>query len=73
MFKIEITKNHIKINGTTEEILAGLAFLVYALKENGIPKILIRKAVDVGLEDDEKKEKIDNIEGMKIKKSYLKT
>lgn len=48
-FKIEITKNYIEVNGTTSEILAGLAMLISRLKENNIPEKLIRKTVDLGL------------------------
>lgn len=66
MFKIEITKNYTKINGTMEERLAGLACLVDTLKENGIPEILIRKSVDIGLEEDKETEKTNSIEVKKI-------
>lgn len=54
-FRAEITENYIKIEGKTDEILAGLAVYISKLKDNGISKEIIQEVVDLALKD--KKEK----------------
>lgn len=54
-FRAEITENYIKIEGKTDEILAGLAVYISKLKDEGISKEIIQEVVDLVLKD--KKEK----------------
>ena len=54
-FRAEITENYIKIEGKTDEILAGLAVYISKLKGEGISKEIIQEVVDLALKD--KKEK----------------
>lgn len=54
-FRAEITENYIKIEGKTDEILAGLAVYISKLKDEGISKEIIQEVVDLALKD--KKEK----------------
>lgn len=57
MFKVIIDENKTVMQGTTLEILAGLACYVEALKNNNVPNELIRKVVELGLKDEEKNTK----------------
>lgn len=60
MFKAVITEQYTAIQGDTTDVLAGLACYIEALKKKGIPKRLIKKVVNMGLEDD-KEEKVETI------------
>ncbi len=51
-FKVEITDKYTKIDGKTDEILAGIAMYTRALRMNGIPQNLIIDAFKLGLEED---------------------
>lgn len=51
MFRVEITEGQTVMNGTTQEILAGLCCYIDALKEVGIPKKLIRKSIELSFEE----------------------
>ena len=51
MFKVEMTKEHTKIQGTKREMLIGLMCYIDALKENNIPLELIKEAIEVKLKD----------------------
>lgn len=51
-FKVEITDKYTKIDGKTDEILAGIAMYTRALRMNGIPQSLIIDTFKLGLEED---------------------
>lgn len=60
MFKVVITKRGTKINGTGQELLNGLCNYIDILKKSGVPKILIKLAIDSVLDNDKFKiQKID--------------
>ena len=72
-FRAEITENYIKIEGKTDEILAGLAVYISKLKDNGISKEIIQEVVDLALKDKKEKraEKILDTDKVKIQKIDL--
>lgn len=73
-FKAEITENYTKIEGKTDEVLAGLAMYVRALRKNNIPETLIKGTMDIALEDFRKENKVETIidnENIKIQKLDL--
>lgn len=51
MFKAVITEETTELQGTTSEILTGLACYIDALKKNKIPEFLIKKAIEIGLKN----------------------
>jgi hypothetical protein len=66
--RVEITKKHTKMEGTTHDLLIGLACYIDALKANGIPEPLIKHYIDFAFEEDDfvirdakKEEKKDTI------------
>ena len=72
-FRAEITENYIKIEGKTDEILAGLAVYISELKDNGISKEIIQEVVDLALKDKKEKraETILDTDKVKIQKIDL--
>lgn len=72
-FRAEITENYIKIEGKTDEILAGLAVYISKLKDNGISKEIIQEVVDLALKDKKEKraETILDTDKVKIQKFDL--
>lgn len=68
MFKVEMTKEHTKIQGTKREMLIGLMCYIDALKENNIPLELIKEAIEVKLKDIKKVKTILDEENIKIVK-----
>nr|DAV93912.1 MAG TPA: hypothetical protein [Caudoviricetes sp.] len=72
-FRTEITENYIEIEGKTDEILAGLAVYISKLKDEGIPKEIIQKVVDLALKDKKEKqaETILDTDKVKIQKFNL--
>lgn len=72
-FRAEITENYIKIEGKTDEILAGLAVYISKLKDNGISKEIIQEVVDLELKDKKEKraETILDTDKVKIQKIDL--
>lgn len=72
-FRAEITENYIKIEGKTDEILAGLAAYISKLKDNGISKEIIQEVVDLALKDKKEKraETILDTDKVKIQKFDL--
>ena len=72
-FRAEITENYIKIEGKTDEILAGLAVYISKLKDNGISKEIIQEVVDLALKDKKEKraETILDTDKVKIQKIDL--
>lgn len=73
-FKAEITENHTKIEGKINEVLAGLAMYVRALRKNNISETLIKGTMDIALEDFRKENKVETIidnENIKIQKFDL--
>ena len=72
-FRTEITENYIKIEGKTDEILAGLAVYISKLKDNGISKEIIQEVVDLALKDKKEKraETILDTDKVKIQKIDL--
>ena len=72
-FRAEITENYIKIEGKTDEILAGLAVYISKLKDEGISKEIIQKVVDLALKDKKEKraETILDTDKVKIQKIDL--
>lgn len=73
-FKAEITENYTKIEGKTDEVLAGLAMYVRALRKNNISEALIKGTMDIALEDFRKENKVETIidnENIKIQKLDL--
>lgn len=72
-FKAEITENYIKIEGKTDEILAGLAVYISKLKDEGISKEIIQEVVDLALKDKKEKraETILDTDKVKIQKFDL--
>lgn len=72
-FRAEITENYIKIEGKTDEILAGLAVYISKLKDEGISKEIIQKVVDLALKDKKEKraETILDTDKVKIQKFDL--
>ena len=73
IFRAEITENYIKIEGKTDEILAGLAVYISKLKDNGISKEIIQEVVDLALKDKKEKraETILDTDKVKIQKIDL--
>lgn len=49
-FKVEITDSYIKMAGTKDELLAGLALYIKSLEKNGISDSLIKIVIDMALE-----------------------
>lgn len=72
-FRTEITENYIKIEGKTDEILAGLAVYISKLKDEGIAKEIIQEVVDLALKDKKEKraETILDTDKVKIQKIDL--
>ncbi len=72
-FRTEITENYIKIEGKTDEILAGLAVYISKLKDEGISKEIIQEVVDLALKDKKEKraETILDTDKVKIQKFDL--
>lgn len=72
-FRAEITENYIKIEGKTDEILAGLAVYISKLKDNGISKEIIQEVVDLALKDKKEKraETVLDTDKVKIQKFDL--
>ena len=72
-FRAEITENYIKIEGKTDEILAGLAVYISKLKDNGISKEIIQEVVDLALKDkkETRAETILDTDKVKIQKIDL--
>ena len=72
-FRTEITENYIKIEGKTDEILAGLAVYISKLKDEGISKEIIQDVVDLALKDKKEKraETILDTDKVKIQKIDL--
>lgn len=72
-FRAEITENYIKIEGKTDEILAGLAVYISKLKDEGISKEIIQEVVDLALKDKKEKraETILDTDKVKIQKFDL--
>lgn len=73
MFKAVITEKCTKIEGKIDEILAGLAMYIRALKENDISEKIIREVVNIALKDS-KKNKVETIldnDKMKVQKFDL--
>lgn len=72
-FRAEITENYIKIEGKTDEILAGLAVYISKLKDEGISKEIIQEVVDLALKDKKEKraETILDTDKVKIQKIDL--
>ena len=54
-FRAEITEEYTKIEGKTDEILAGLVCYIKTLKKEGISQKVLQQVVELGLEDEEKK------------------
>lgn len=72
-FRAEITENYIKIEGKTDEILAGLVVYISKLKDEGISKEIIQEVVDLALKDKKEKraETILDTDKVKIQKIDL--
>lgn len=72
-FRTEITENYIKIEGKTDEILAGLAVYISKLKDEGISKEIIQEVVDLALKYKKEKraETILDTDKVKIQKIDL--
>lgn len=72
-FRAEITEEYTKIEGKTDEILAGLVCYIKTLKKEGISKKVLQQVVELGLEDEEKKraETILDTDKVKIQKIDL--
>lgn len=72
-FRAVITENYIKIEGKTDEILAGLAVYISKLKDEGISKEIIQEVVDLALKDKKEKraETILDTNKIKVKKFDL--
>lgn len=72
-FRAVITENYIKIEGKTDEILAGLAVYISKLKDEGISKEIIQEVVDLALKDKKEKraETILDTNKVKVKKFDL--
>nr|DAT55174.1 MAG TPA: hypothetical protein [Caudoviricetes sp.] len=66
-FRTEITENYIKIEGKTNEILAGLAVYISKLKDEGIPKEIIQEVVDLALKDKKEKQSETILDTDKVK------
>jgi len=74
MFKVEITEEYTKIQGTVCEKLTGLACYIQALRKSGMPDIFIKSTIEIGFEDIVKEKKAETIldsDNMKIKKFDL--
>lgn len=71
MFRAIITEKETEIQGTTSEIITGLACYVSILKNNRVPEFLIKEAIKIGLGNNESIKEEPNIEirhkGDKIK------
>nr|DAF16474.1 MAG TPA: hypothetical protein [Caudoviricetes sp.] len=72
-FRAEITEEYTKIEGKTDEILAGLVCYIKTLKKEGISQKVLQQVVELGLEDEEKKraETILDTDKVKIQKIDL--
>ena len=72
-YKAVITEDSISIEGRPDEILAGLAMYVRALRENDISEKIIRQVLELGLEKKEEKrvETVLNNEKVKVQKFDL--
>lgn len=60
-FKAEITEKYIKIQGETDEVLAGLGMYVRALRKNNISERLIKETINMVLDDFKKESKVETI------------
>lgn len=60
-FKAEITENYTIIEGKADEILAGLAMYVIALRRNNISEKVIKGTIDIALEDFKDENKVETI------------
>lgn len=72
-FRAEITEEYTKIEGKTDEILAGLVCYIKTLKKEGISPKVLQQVVELGLEDEEEKraETILDTDKVKIQKIDL--
>lgn len=57
-FKAEITEKYTKIQGETDEVLAGLGMYVRALRKNNISERLIKETINMVLDDFKKENKV---------------
>lgn len=60
-FKAETTENYTIIEGKADEILAGLAMYVIALRRNNISEKVIKGTIDIALEDFKDENKVETI------------
>lgn len=60
-FKAEITEKCTKIQGETDEVLAGLGMYVRALRKNNISERLIKETINMVLDDFKKENKVETI------------
>ena len=65
-FKVIITKDYIKMNGTKSEMLAGLGCYIATLKSQGIPRFMIDEAIRYGAMSDEELDKAEKELNKKI-------
>lgn len=73
-FKAEITEKYTKIQGETDEVLAGLGMYVRALRKNNISERLIKETINMVLDDFKKESKVETIvdnDKVKIRKFDL--
>lgn len=68
-FRVEITEEYTMLKGRKEECLIGLAMYIEALLKNGISKDLIKKAINIVLE--ENKEDVSEDKAIKVQKIDL--
>lgn len=61
MFKVVITEKYTEMEGCTDELLAGLAIYIKALKENGVSEFFIKSAVEIGLNEAERNRRVNTI------------
>lgn len=72
--KVVITENSAEVEGTLEEVLAGLAAYIDVLIKNKVPENLIREVIELPFEERNKEKKVETIvdnENLKIKKLNL--
>lgn len=69
-FKAEITEEYAMLKGRREECLTGLAMYIEALLKNGISKDLIKKVINIVLEE-ENKEDVSEDKAIKVQKIDL--
>ena len=72
--KVVITENSAEVEGTLEEVLAGLAAYIDVLIKNKVPENLIREVIELPFEERSKEKKVETIvdnENLKIKKLNL--